>query len=140
MLTLSLIGCSKNSNDENISNPIPQNLIGTWKFVGYYSDTINPETGTNYYPFANGEFTRFNENGTYSNAVTNTILGTYTVVNDVITFNSYATSSNPASSSEEKIHLLTNDVLEHYTNINTPLFDIYRYEKISTTPTISGKK
>jgi hypothetical protein len=126
-----IISCS--SNNEN-TNAVPENLIGSWKIVGYYDDTINPDTGSNYYPYENGEQIEFNSDNTLYSFVTNNTIGTYTVSQDsIITLNYNSNAINPNSSYTNKITLLTNDYLELSALPDTgAIAATERYEKVTT--------
>ena len=141
IVTLSLISCTSSNENEN-TNIIPNELLGTWKFVGYYDDNGNEPNGSNYHPIENGGYTTFKNDNTLLSGINSdiTTIGTFSVSNDmIITFNYNATSINPSSTYDEKILVLTDSVLEYRTTIDAPLFDIYRYEKVNPNTNISGK-
>ncbi len=110
---IAFFSCS--SNEVNNNAILQQELIGSWKLVGYYSDTINPETGTNYYPLESETKDIFefkNDHSIFSHLTNNTI-GTFSVSNDsIITFNYNSNSNNPNTSYSNKITLLSNEYLE----------------------------
>lgn len=138
---LTILGCSKSKSDEIITNTTPTELVGSWKLVGYYTDIVDPVTNSNYYPVTNGDILKFGTDGKFDN-VGDAINpdGSYSVSSDlVITRNYYANSLNPSFVLKDKINLLNANVLEFGANGAT-LSDTYRYSKINSTPTVSGKK
>lgn len=66
VLLLTFISCSKSANDENIVNSTPKELLGTWKFTGYYDDNGNEPNGSNFHPYTTDSFqVTFNDNNTF---------------------------------------------------------------------------
>ena len=50
VLLLVFISCSKSVTDDSIVNSTtPNDLLGTWKLVGYYDDNGNEPNGGNYH-------------------------------------------------------------------------------------------
>ena len=128
---IAMISCSSNDNNEN---SIPQELIGSWKLVGYYDDMDNdPITGTNYHLIENGDVFQFNSDGTFDN-VGDEINpdGNYSVSSDsVLTRNFNTNSLNPDMTFYDKIYILTDDVLQFSCNQTDAMCDTYRYEKVN---------
>ena len=139
IISLTLLSCSK--NDENTTlvpvnkNKIKEDLIGTWKLVGYYNDIEDPETGTNYHSLENGEILKFNIDGTFENYLdTISTDGTFLVnAESVLTMNFNPTATgNPSSTYINKINKLTDNELEFHCNQTDVMCDVYRYEKVTT--------
>ena len=134
-----LLGCSKNEENTNPvsvnKNKMKEDLIGSWKLVGYYDDIDgDPETGTNYHLLENGEILKFNIDGTFENSL-DTIYadGNFLVtVDSVLTLNFNPTATgNPSSTYINKINKLTDSELEFHCNQTDVMCDTYRYEKIN---------
>lgn len=148
ILTISIliltISCSKTSTDEVSTPTTPENLIGTWKFVGYYDDNANEPDGTNYHQYSGSNFLiTFNNNGALDLVNDNNIrIGSYTMLtnsslNCIYDYN----FSIPISINALKIDVLTNTVLEVRNSVSTPDdLVINRFEKVTTTQPIAGKK
>jgi hypothetical protein len=139
VIFLTLLSCSKSSNDDLASNPIPAELIGTWKYTGYYDD-IADANGNNFHLINENFLATFNIDGTvvldYNNTITN---GTYSVSSDSILIcnhNSLTSVVLPFPMSSFKIFNLTNSIFKGYP-VDSPID--YQFEKINTNPTISGK-
>lgn len=142
ILFLTLLGCSKSKNDEVItSNTTPTELIGTWKFVGYYDDMAIGTNNNNFHLVSDGFTINYNTDGNcYSTANIYYTNGTYTLSNNSILTTSYISSTNnTVSSGSELIYKLTSSELI-LQPLNTQLTFAYKYEKVVTTPTVTGKK
>ena len=137
IISLTLFGCSKNEEDTTLvpvnKNKMKEDLIGTWKLVGYYDDIEDPETGTNYHDVENGYQINYNLDNTFTNS--NNIFGTYTVSQDsILTITNDSNSVNPNATYLRKIRILTNMNLENYNypSNNDVAADGLRYEKVTT--------
>ena len=141
VLFLTLVSCSKSKNEEVATNTTPTELIGTWKFVGYFDDIGNGINDNNFHPVNDGFSISYNTDGTcHSDANQYYNNGTYTVSNSsIVTTNYISSTTNSVSTASEKICKLTSSelILE---SINAQLTSAYKYEKVVTTPTISGKQ
>ena len=117
------------------TSTIPENLIGSWKAVGYYDDVENPLTGTNYFVTENGPITNFKSDSTFENIFSSTEIygGSFTVINTSILSLAFTTTASGESYSDSvKIITLTDSLL-----ILGPVTDAYggggvQYEKIVT--------
>lgn len=132
--SLTIIGCSSNNEDKSIIET-PENLIGSWKFVGYYDDVANEPDGSNFHPLDNGDFIIFNNNNTFISgnnaiAINN---GSYQVSSNMIMALNYnATPNIPATTYNAKITLLSESVLECYViNDNLGFYSISKYVKVT---------
>jgi len=125
------ISCSKSKNDEITTNTTPADLIGNWKFVGYYDDYSNPN-GSNFHPVSDGFNISFIADGTcHSNANQYYNNGTYTVSNNsILTTNYTSTIDNSTATASEKIGKLTSTelILE---SINDQISSAYKYVKVN---------
>ena len=135
IVTLSLISCTSSSENET-TNLIPKELLGTWKLIGYYDDIgDDPVTGSNYHLVENGDVYKFNSDSSFDN-VGDEINpdGTFSVSADnVLTRNFNSNSLNPNMVFNDKIFILTSEILEYGCNQDNILCNTYRYQKIVTT-------
>jgi hypothetical protein len=60
VLFLTLTSCSKSNNDEVLTNSITPELIGTWKFVGYYDDMAIGTNNNNFHLVSDGFTINYN--------------------------------------------------------------------------------
>ena len=115
------------------TSTIPENLIGSWKLVGYYDDIDNdPVTGTNLHLVANGDICQFNANGTFDN-VGDEINpdGTFTVnSNTILTRKFYQNSANPNMIFKDEILILSEDILQISCYQKGATCNTLRYEKL----------
>lgn len=130
---IAIISCS--SNDENNeTNLMKEKLVGSWKLVGYYDDIDNdPITGTNYHLVENGDVYKFNSDGTFDN-VGDEINpdGTFSVsIDSVLTRNFNANSLNPNMIFNDKIYILTDEILQFSCYQDGAMCDTYRYQKVT---------
>lgn len=130
--SLTIFGCS--SNDESKNNT-PQELIGKWKFVGYYDDVANEPDGSNFHPLDNGDFIIFNNNNTFisgNNAIAINNGSYHVSSNMIMALNYNATTNMPATTYNVKITLLSDSVLECYViNDNLGFYSISKYVKVT---------
>ncbi len=142
VLFLTLVSCSKSKSDETVTNTntTPTELIGTWKYTGYYDD-IADANGNNFHSTSENYLATFNSDGTfvleYNNNPTN---GTFSVNSDSVLMCSHNSSTSvvlPFSMNSFKIFSLTNSILKGFP-LDSPID--YQFEKVVTTPTVSGKK
>ena len=129
-----IIGCTNNSESKT-NNLTPKNLIGTWKFVGYYTANDIEIPNENFHSIENGGTTSYYDNNTFDSNIENTIYnGTYSISNDLVLNLIYnQTSPNgPTGGGSCKISLLSNTVLETtcLTNSETIDCEVYRFEKV----------
>ena len=132
-----LLGCSKNEENTNLvsvnKNKMKEDLIGSWKLIGYYSDEINPETGTNYFALNSetNDKIKLKSDNTIFSYFNNSIIGIYSVSQDsIITFYYNSNSNNPNTSYSNKITFLSNQFLELSSVDNTSVaVATERYEK-----------
>jgi hypothetical protein len=124
-----LLACSSDKE----TSTIPENLIGSWKLVGYYDDMDNdPVTGTNLHLVENGEICQFNANGTFD-IVGDEINpdGTFTVnSNTILTRKFYQNSSNPNMIFKDEILILSEDILQISCSQEGAICNTLRYEKL----------
>ena len=138
IISLSLLSCSKNEENTTLvptnNNKMKENLIGSWKLIGYYDDIEDPETGTNYHLIENSDVYKFSSNGNFDNVGDDINPdGTFTIsVDSVLTRNYNSNSLNPNSTYIDKINLLNEQFFEHSCYQNGALCDTYRYEKVTT--------
>jgi hypothetical protein len=141
VLFLIVVSCSKSSNEEVATNTTPTELVGTWKFVGYFDDVATGVDDNNFHPVNDGFNIIFNTDGTcHTTANQDYNNGTYTVSNSsILTTNYIVTATSSTSTASEKICKLTTSelILEP---VNAQLTWAYKYEKVTATSTISGKK
>lgn len=139
-ILLTLISCvtlfSCSSNDENkvvVTTTVPQDLIGSWKFIGIYNyfdidQTDNPHI--DYYE--NGTVIHFNSNNTFSQDDEMNSNGNYTVSVDSVLTRFY--SDNP-NAQYVKIVTLNDSILDftctNEENIGTCPCEAYRYKKVN---------
>lgn len=135
---LTLIGCT--SNDENtneasaIEIPIPENLTGSWKFIGIYNYLdIDQVDHPNIEYYENGTILSFNANNTFNdtNGINNN--GTFTIFSDSVLTRFY-NGNNSIEPFRVKIVTLNDSILDftctNQNNIGTCPCEAYRYKKI----------
>lgn len=142
-LFLVLLSCTKSKTDEVVSNNnvIPTELIGTWKFVGYYDDIANAPND-NLHLYNQSFLVTFNDNGTFVANSNGTITnGTYNVDATLIVKAVYnSTAIMPFSLNSLKIYTLTSTFFECYDyGVPNPSGIDYRFEKVLPTQTGHGK-
>ncbi|MEC4004179.1 hypothetical protein OX283_005895 [Flavobacterium sp. SUN052] len=130
ILSVTFSNCSK---DEAISENQTLNINGQWKNVGYYDDIVNPNSDPNYadnfYLVPNGITITYDNNNYSSTYLGNPYQsGVYSVTNDSLLYY--------GSEIQGKITKLTSTVIEI---MNLQQLGGVRYEKVNSTPTISGK-
>ncbi len=132
-----LISCSKTSTDDNLINNTPQNLIGTWKNVGYYNDEIDPITNSTYHPITDGIVVKYNNTGifviTYVNGDVNN--GTFSVSNDSIITHYNNAIINIQSITTQKLTYLSEN--EMYL-LNLSQLHSDKYIKVNSSNQING--
>ena len=130
---IAVLGCSSNDESSKIVET-PENLIGSWKFVGYYTlYDIDQEPGANYNPVENGGITTYYANNSFNYTEESiNYTGNYSVTADsILTLNyNQSTSNDPVGGGSSKITLLTNTVLEK-TCLSGGDCETYRFEKIN---------
>lgn len=125
---IALFGCS--SSDEN--NTIPQELIGSWKVVGYYDDVEDPETGS-YHLVENGAVTNYKADNSFEYIFSSSenYNGNYSVTTDsILTMDYTTTASGDPYIYTSKISLLNENILE-LSDLGSNL-SITRFEKVTT--------
>ena len=131
------LSCSNNSTNSS-NNPVLENLIGTWKIMGYYTvvdlDAQEPTDNFHLVDYVN-EIT-FNTNNTFSQIVGNANHnGTYSVSNDNVLKLNYKHNFPIETNSESvEISLLNETTLETKLNpvgfCGTDAVVGYKYNKI----------
>lgn len=139
LLLVTCLSCSNNSTNSS-NNPVPENLVGSWKIMGYYTTfDIDAQPATDNFHLVDyvNEIT-FNTNKTFSQITGNANhTGTYSVSTDnVLTLNytrNFPTEPNYSESVE--ISLLNETTLETklYSNefCGTDAVVGYKYNKIN---------
>jgi hypothetical protein len=141
VLFLTLVSCSKSKNEEVATNTTPTELIGTWKYTGYYDDQDNAPNGTNYHLYNESFSITFKNDGTfqsnYNDAITN---GSYVVnTNSILVCSFTANAVLPIPIVHLKINNLTNSVLiVTDSTVPNPMY-ADQLEKVVTT-TVTGKQ
>ena len=137
VVLVSIISCSTSNSNETEDSIIPENLIGSWQYVGYFTPyDISQTPGANFYPIANGGITNYYSNASFDHTVENkTFSGNFSVSsNSILTFKELFSSIGAPQTNKVKIVTLTENVLE-LSCVNANGFeacDIQRYEKIVT--------
>lgn len=141
---LAIIGCSsseENKKEENtvetpVEIPAPENLIGSWKFIGTYNyfdidQTDNPHI--EYYD--NGNILTFNSNNTFNDNGEINYNGTFNIYDNFVLTRFYnATESTNSYTQKVKIVTLNDSILDFTctseNNIGTCPCEAYRYVKL----------
>lgn len=141
-ITILTSSCSKSSSEETQVNNTPSELLGTWRYTGYYDDIATGSNDNNFHLYDESFLITFNSNGTYQSNFNNTLSnGAYTVNNDsVLNCNFSSTASFPVPFYPLKIVYLTNSILRTTNSTIPNPMESYQFEKIVNSPTISGKK
>jgi hypothetical protein len=141
LICLLIISCSsneENTNEENaVEVSVPENLVGSWKFVGIYNyfdiDQVDEPYIENY---DNGNILTFNSNNNFTDTGEINHNGTYKIYADsVLTRFFNATESTNSFSQNVKIVTLNDSILDftctNEDNIGTCPCEAYRYVKVN---------
>ena len=134
LLLTTFISCSKSETEEENTIPIPQELLGSWEFKGYFSHDIHDENGPVFFPVTNGSSViTFNNNNTFNQVLNNYLYsGTFTITNDNKLTMSY--NSNPngfTGGGSSKIITLTENELK-ISCYQGNYCDVDLYEKVAS--------
>jgi hypothetical protein len=142
VLFLIVVSCSKSSNEEVATNTTPTELIGTWKYTGYYDDQDNEPNGSNYHLYNESFSITFKNDGTFQSNYNDVITtGTYVLnTNSFLVCSFTANAVLPIPIVHLKINHLTNSVLiVTDSSIPNPMY-ADQLEKVVTNPVVSGKQ
>jgi len=130
LLITTLTACSKSETAEDTT--IPQKLIGSWQYKGYFSHDIYDENGPVFFPTTNGNsIITFNGDNTFNQVLNSEqYTGTFSVINGTkLTINYNPIPNGISGSGSTKIALLTENELRISCLGETPC-DIDLYEKV----------
>lgn len=135
---MTIIGCTlddENTNEASaIEVAIPENLIGSWKFVGIYNYFDIDQVDSPYIEYYdNGTILSFNANNTFNdtNGINNN--GTFTIFSDSVLTRFY-NANNSIEPFRVKIVTLNDSILDftctNQNNTGNFPCEAYRYKKI----------
>jgi hypothetical protein len=139
LICVVLFGCS--SNDENTSiilpqTTVPEELIGSWKFIGIYNYYDIDQLDNPYiHLYENGEVITFSSNSTFNQNGEINYNGTFTISEDSVLKRFYnATNETNSFNYEVKIVTLNDSILDYTctneNNIGTCPCEAYRFVKL----------
>lgn len=143
---LAIIGCSsseENKKEENtvetpVEIPAPENLIGSWKFIGTYNYFDIDQTDNPYIEYYdNGNILSFSSNNTFTDT-SNNYNGTFKIYDDSV-LTRFHNAKEITNAFTQKVKIVTlNDTILDYTctgenNIGTCPCEAYRYVKLNKT-------
>lgn len=138
---LALISCSSNEENETNENaievPVPEILVGSWKFVGIYNYFDIDQADNPYIEYyENGNILTLNSNNTFNDNGGFSYNGTYKIYADsVLTRFHNETESTNSFTQKVRIVKLNDSILDftctNEDNIGTCPCEAYRYIKVN---------
>ncbi|WP_395044544.1 hypothetical protein [Flavobacterium sp.] len=110
---LTIISCSIN-NDNKATNSLQDELVGSWKFVGFYNYfDIDQADNPHIEYYNNGNILHFNSNNTFEEVGEINYNGTYTITADSVLTRFYnASEQNNSFTNEVKIVKLNDSIFD----------------------------